>query len=107
MFALQCDEHIDYAIVRGLRLRGIVVFSCEEQGLKGLSDTALLSFCNSEGRILLTADRHFPQLRDTEHPGIIFITAHNATASNVIHAVTDLLTTTPESSFCNAIFYVP
>ena len=68
------DEHIDSAIVAGLRLRGVDVTTTIAQGLDGTSDLRQLECARGQGRVLVTCDSDFLALANSgvPHAGIVF-----------------------------------
>jgi hypothetical protein len=68
------DEHIAYAVTRGLRQRGVDVLSVPEAGLMGASDEAHLAFAYGQGRVLFTQDADFLRLAAAgeSHAGIVY-----------------------------------
>jgi hypothetical protein len=50
------DHHVDVAITRGLRLRGVTVLTAEEDGTKQLADPLLLDRAMALGYVLFTQD---------------------------------------------------
>ena len=108
MVAIQADEHIPYSIVKGLRARGVDIFSMEEEQLKSFPDEQLLEYCRSHGRVLLTNDRDFFILaQQKDHGGIIYLTSQYHSIGEVIRAVLKLIDAHAEEEFIKAIFYVP
>src|ERR1051326_4224947 len=69
------EEHIDPAIVNGLRQAGINVLTFEEAGLAGAPDAQHLDRARSEGRVVLTRDGDFLRLHadGVVHAGILYI----------------------------------
>ena len=53
------DEHVDPAVAKGLRQRGVDVTTTVEAGLAGASDDGQLAFAAADGRVFVTRDRHF------------------------------------------------
>lgn len=53
------DHHVDVAITRGLRLRGVNVLTAEEDGTKQLTDPLLLDRALALGYVLFTQDVDF------------------------------------------------
>ena len=51
------DEHINHAIAKGLRQRGIDVTTTVEVGLRTLSDEAQMAYIRREDRVLEIGDR--------------------------------------------------
>jgi hypothetical protein len=50
------DVHVPRAITEGLRLRGVVVLTAQEDGARGLTDPELLDRATALGRVLFTRD---------------------------------------------------
>lgn len=71
------DEHIDLAITRQLRQRGIDVQTALEAGRanQGITDADHLAFASSHKRIMVTQDRDYVQLAISmmPHAGIIMM----------------------------------
>lgn len=59
MLAFHLDEHMDHAIARGLRSRGIEITTTTEAGLLGADDSAHLEFARREQRVIVTNDVDF------------------------------------------------
>jgi hypothetical protein len=68
------DEHVAYAVIRGLRQRGIDVLSVPEASMMGVSDEMYLSFAYAQGRVLFTQDADFLRLAaaGASHVGIVY-----------------------------------
>lgn len=68
------DEHVSKAVVKGLRGRGVDVFSVAEAALVGADDNAQLAHARLEGRVLFTHDADFLRLhsKGVAHAGIVF-----------------------------------
>ena len=69
-----CDEHIDSAVVGGLRRRGADVTTAAEAGLLGAPDEQHLEFARAQQRLIITKDRDFLRLsaRGEVHQGIAY-----------------------------------
>jgi predicted nuclease of predicted toxin-antitoxin system len=82
----QLDEHMDHAIARGLRRRGIDVITTSEAGLLGSSDTTQLAHAHSTGRIMVTQDRDYIDLHyaSVPHSGIVFCGQSTRSVGDVI-----------------------
>jgi uncharacterized protein with PIN domain len=50
------DEHVPYAITKGLRLRGVDVLTSQEDGTTNMDDPDLLDRATLLGRVLFTRD---------------------------------------------------
>jgi hypothetical protein len=57
--ALYMDEHVDAAITRGLRRRGVDVLTVEEDGHRKTDDPILLDRALALGRVMVTQDKDF------------------------------------------------
>jgi Domain of unknown function (DUF5615) len=57
--ALYVDEHVDSAITRGLRRRGVDVLTVQEDGRRKTPDPIILDRALALGRVMVTQDRHF------------------------------------------------
>lgn len=60
MLRLASDEHIAFAILRGLRQRhpDLDIVHVLEAGMQGAADPDVLAWSAAEGRILITCDRN-------------------------------------------------
>jgi hypothetical protein len=56
--AFYMDEHVQGAITRGLRQRGVDVLTAQEDGRTGDKDPALLDRASALGRVLFSRDDH-------------------------------------------------
>lgn len=70
------DEHVAKAVAKGLRQRGIVVFTCSEMNTLGLSDVEQLALATKESWVIVTKDNDFLLLhaQNVPHSGIVFVT---------------------------------
>lgn len=70
---LYMDHHVDAAITSGLRLRGVDVPTCREDGTTRLDDTPLLERATSLGRVLFSQDEDLLSIcRDRQNSGRTF-----------------------------------
>lgn len=72
---LVVDESVDSGIIKGLRLKGIAVFSISEK-LRGISDSEVLKAAFDQNSLLITEDKDFGELAfrlKLEHKGILLI----------------------------------
>ena len=83
------DEHISPAVAAGLRLRGIDATTAAEAGLIGASDAEQLALARQEGRVMVSHDRHFPQLHaDGEpHAGIAYCYQQKYSIGELVRAL--------------------
>ncbi len=71
---LKIDENLHPEIGELFRKRGDDVASVYDQGLRGHEDSEIAAICRSEGRVLLTLDLDFSDIRHyppADYPGII------------------------------------
>lgn len=108
MAVIQCDEHIPYAVVRGLKAKGIEAVSIHEENISSISDAHLLDYCTQKGRIILTNDSDFLKLAKTKsHSGIVYLLSQYTTVGDIIRAIVRLIDTYSTEDFSDAIFYIP
>ena len=68
------DVHVDIAITRGLRRRGVDVLTAQEDGTARLEDTLLLDRAAALNRLLFTQDDDFlAEANRRQGEGIFFI----------------------------------
>lgn len=74
MMRFHLDENVRKAIAVGLRQRGVDASHSADVGLNGASDTEQLNFAHTQGRVLVTHDRHLLVLDSQQQPhcGIMF-----------------------------------
>lgn len=68
------DENLPAEIAENLRAAGHDAMTVANQGMKGFADPTAIAVCNSEGRILVTLDTDFMDIRrypPSLYPGII------------------------------------
>ncbi len=73
--ALIADESVDSGIVKGLRQKGIVVFSIAEE-CWGIKDSEVLKIACEKQSLLITEDKDFGELAfrlKFQHKGILLI----------------------------------
>jgi len=70
------DENLPAEIAENLRAAGHDAMTVANQGMKGFADPTVIAVCNSEGRILVTLDTDFMDIRrypPSLYPGIIVL----------------------------------
>ena len=70
------DENLPVELAEELRAAGSAAATVEDQRLVGAGDRHLSEVCKSEGRILVTLDLDFADIRTyppEEHPGLIVL----------------------------------
>ena len=89
------DENVSGDVTPALRRAGHGVLTASEAGLRGKGDPEVFRRMVSDGRVLLTRDRHFTNpirfpLNGT--PGILFIRHGNRTGPEETQLVLDAIT---------------
>jgi hypothetical protein len=71
------DQHMQGAIVHGLRQRGVDVLTAHDSGRCGRPDSDQLAFATAEGRVMVTFDTDYLALHQagTPHGGIAWCPA--------------------------------
>lgn len=86
--AFLADEHVDRALILGVRANGYEVAVVSESYPAGEDDDALLDVCENRGRVLITNDRDFVRIgRTRSHPGIVIYTAQVVSVGRFVGAV--------------------
>jgi predicted nuclease of predicted toxin-antitoxin system len=70
---VKLDEHLPYGLAALLRARDIDADTVADEGLSGATDPEVLAAAHGEGRMVLTLDRGFGDIRaypPGTHPGI-------------------------------------
>jgi predicted nuclease of predicted toxin-antitoxin system len=80
------DEHVDHAIARGLRDRGVDVTTATDTRLLGALDEEHLEFARRESRVIVTHDADFLRLaHETQDiPGVAFCASGSRTVGQII-----------------------
>lgn len=76
MLRIKIDENLPVGLEADLRAAGHDAASVFAEGLSGTPDQNLLATCNAEGRVLITLDLDFSDLRaypPEQHKGIIVL----------------------------------
>lgn len=83
------DEQVDYAVARGLRVRGIDVLTTPDAHNRGLGDEGQLSYARSENRVLVTQDEDFLiyARQSIDHTGIVYYKTQTRSVKQVIRAL--------------------
>jgi uncharacterized protein with PIN domain len=63
MVPLYTDVHVDFALTRALRLRGVNILTAQDDGAATFSDPDLLDRATELGRVLISQDKDL--LRET------------------------------------------
>jgi predicted nuclease of predicted toxin-antitoxin system len=74
--ALKFDENLPFALVALARERGFDALSVADQGLGGAPDDRVAAVCAGEGRVLVTLDLDFGDIRryvPERHAGLVVL----------------------------------
>jgi predicted nuclease of predicted toxin-antitoxin system len=80
------DEHVDHAVARGLRERGVDVTTSTDAGLLGKYDNDHLEFALRESRVIVTHDADFLRLacKGQGHVGIAYCQLGSRTVGQIV-----------------------
>jgi predicted nuclease of predicted toxin-antitoxin system len=91
---VKLDEHLPRSLAAALTARGIDADTVTDEGLSGATDPEVLAAAGREGRIVLTLDRGFGDIRaypPGTHPGIVVFRIDDqsapAVSATVLHLV--------------------
>lgn len=103
------DENIPVELVPILRDLGYEADTARDEGLGGVPDARVWRFVEREGRILITQDQHFCDIREFipgTHPGIVFVRFKRPLRNSVIERLTEVLTSEDLSKWDGALVVV-
>jgi hypothetical protein len=80
------DEHIDHAIAKGVRQRGIDVTTTVEAELRTLNDDAQMDYICQEQRVFVTNDAGFlvRNAQGQEHFGLVYYPSGSRSIGEVV-----------------------
>lgn len=80
------DEHIDHAIAKSLRQRGIDVTTTVEAGLRTLNDDAQMEYIYREQRVFVTNDAGFlaRHAQGQDHFGLVYYSSGTRSVGEVV-----------------------
>src|SRR5262245_8715905 len=96
------DENMPGALLDDLVAAGHDAATCFQEGLAGQKDPTIASHASHEGRILLTFDLDFADLRNYapgSHAGVVILRLHSQSIPTCRRAVSRLLATITDSDF--------
>ena len=103
------DENIPLEAVDLLRAAGHDARSVFEQSLGGCPDGQIASVCKHEGRVLITLDTDFSDIRTyrpADYPGLLVLRLTRQSAPEVIRLVARLLEVLKTESCCGQLSIV-
>ncbi len=98
-FPILADQNIHADVNAFLRTEGFDVVDVEQAGLTSASDTAILQFAQSEGRIVLTHDADFGTLTVSsgmQFVGIVYLRPGHVGPLPTIDSIQQLLAADPQ-----------
>ncbi len=107
------DEHVDSAITRGLRLRGVTVRTAQEDGSDQLPDPDLLDRASALGFVLFTQDEDFlveaarRQAAGIPFAGVIFARQLGITLGEFVNDLELLAKVYDPADILNRVEYLP
>ena len=112
MLKAYADEHVVFAIVQGLRLRGMDVVTVQDRGQEGADDSALLANALREERIMLTNDEDFLALasehaqRGEPFAPVYFWPQQKRAVGEIIRAVIRQASGTDYEEACSRVYFL-
>jgi len=100
------DEHMDNAIVVGLRLREIDVTTTVASGLLNASDLEQLTFAANAGRVFVTCDRRIAASINGTHSGIVITKGGRKRIGPNVHALAHLHRTRSAEAMVDQVVYL-
>ena len=103
------DENLPPEIALHLRQHGHDATTVWDEQLRGSADNHLIEVCRREGRILLTLDLDFADIRlypPREYPGLIVLRLHSQSRRLVMTVVSRFISFLAEHSPLGALWFV-
>lgn len=110
---LYLDEHVDVAILNGLRALGVDAISVQEDGLDGSTDLALFQRCIVLQRVIFSRDRDFlveaqRRTRTNESfTGVVYVHQDRLSIGRCIEDLALLAQVFEPEDMANRIEYLP
>jgi hypothetical protein len=107
------DEHINPAIARGLRLRGVDVLTVQDDRKLGATDDAILARATELGRVVLASDTDYISLaRRAERSGlaaagVVFVPFGSVSIGRIIDDLEVIAGASDISEWQNRIEHLP
>ena len=95
---IKVDEDLPASVAVALQQAGHDARSVRDEGMGGAQDTALWDIVESEGRVLITGDKGFADIRahpPGTHPGVVLLPPGEDGIRPVMRLVRALLATCP------------
>ena len=106
------DQHVNGAIVTGLRRRGMDSVTAHERGLSAADDDILLAAATTESRLMVTNDTDFLvwhskwQAIGRNHAGIIYWHQDKLPVGEVINRILHYATFTSAADAANVVKFL-
>lgn len=106
------DEHIDAAVVKGLRRRRVSVLTSQESGLRTKSDAEHFEFFIASGYVFYTHDggcvgRAYEMRRSGQsHPGVVYCHHEKYGIGEQIRRLKELVETRSAEEMIDQIIYL-
>src|SRR5688500_16026070 len=100
------DENQPEALVADLATAGHDAATCVQEGIADVGDPSIAAHAAAEGRILITFDLDFSDVRrypPASHPGIVILRLHSQDIRTCRQAVARLLAGVPEADFAGTL----
>ena len=97
------DENIPAMTVLELRGRGYDVLDFRGTQREGAPDSEVWSIAQKESRLLITTDKAFAQLRQSEHSGVLIIRLRQPNRYRIHQRVIQALDHFPETDWAGKI----
>jgi Domain of unknown function (DUF5615) len=106
------DQHVNRAVVSGLRRRGMDVVTAYDRGLSAADDDVLLATAAGEGRLMVTNDTDFLvwhskwQATGRNHAGIIYWHQDKFPVGEAINRILQYATFTSAADAANVVKFL-
>ena len=110
---LYMDVHVDIAITRGLRERGIDVVTAQDDGTTEFPDTELMDRCLALGRVIFSYDQDFlveaqrRQREGVEFGGVCHTPRRTLVVGRAIEDLELLAAASEPSEAMNRVIFLP
>lgn len=107
------DEHVQSAITKGLRFRGIDVLTVQEDAREGFEDCLILDRAGELGRIIFTCDgdflieAHRRQSEGIYFTGVLYIRQSNVYVGRCIDDLEIIAKVCSVDELANTVKYLP
>jgi len=111
--SLYMDEHVNFAITSGLRIRAVDVLTVQEDGRSGVPDSILLDRAMELKRVIFTQDQDFlveanrRQIQEINFFGVIYGHLRLITIGNGINDLEIIAKASEPEDLINRVQYLP